>query len=48
MRVLKTLESHKIEVIGIESFLFDYNDINDPSIQLYGTCKSVEELVKFI
>lgn len=45
MRVLKTLESHKIEVIGIESFLFDYNDINDPSIQLYGTCKSVEELV---
>lgn len=44
-RVMKALESQKIQVMGIESFLFDFNDISDPTMQLYGTCKSAEELL---
>lgn len=44
-RVLKAIETHKIQVPSIEMFLFDYNDVSDPSLLLYNTCKSVEEFI---
>ena len=43
LRVLKAIGSQKIQVTGIQSFLFDFNNINDPSLELYNTCKTVEE-----
>ena len=51
-RVLKAVKSGRIEVPAIEMFLFDHNDLGDPSLQFYNTCKSVEEfltqsLIKF-
>lgn len=45
LRVLKAIDKKRIEIVGIEAFLFDHNDISDPSIVLYNTCKSVEEFV---
>ena len=44
-RVLKAIESQRVEVPGIESFLFNHKDISDPSLSLYNTCKSIEEYV---
>ena len=44
-RVLKALETSKIQIPSIEIFLFDSSDINDQSLQLYNTCKSIEEFV---
>ena len=45
LRVLKGIESHKLQIVGIEAFLFDYNDISDPSLTLYNECKTVDELL---
>lgn len=45
MRTLKAVESQKLQVVGIESFLFDFNNISDPSLELYNTCKSLDEFV---
>lgn len=45
LRVLKGLETKRIKVTGIESFLFDLNDISDPSLELYNTCSSTEEFL---
>ena len=44
-RVLKGVESSKIQIPCIETFLFDHEDISDPSLSLYNTCKSVDELI---
>ena len=44
-RVLKAIESQRVKVPGIESFLFNHKDIRDPSLSLYNTCKSIEEYV---
>ena len=45
IRVLKAIETQKITIPSIESFLFDFNDISDPSLELYNTCNSVEEFL---
>ena len=45
IRTLKALESKKIQIPNIEMFLFDFNDISDPSLGLYNTCKSPEEFI---
>ena len=45
LRVLKAVDTGKITVPGIESFLFDFNDISEQSRELYNTCKSAEEFV---
>ena len=44
-RVLKAVETHKISVPAIETFLFDFNDISDPALQLFNTCTSIEEFI---
>lgn len=45
LRVLKGIESHKLQIVGIEAFLFDYNDISDPSLTLYNECKTIDEFL---
>ena len=45
LRVLKAIETQKIQVPGIESFLFDFNDISDPSLELYNRCRTVDEFI---
>ena len=45
LRVLKTVETGNIQVPGIESFLFDFEDISEQSLELFNTCKSAEEFV---
>lgn len=45
VRVLKAVQSGKIQIPSIESFLFDFEDINDSSLTLYNTCKTVDEFV---
>ena len=45
LRVLKAVDTGKITVPGIESFLFDFNDVSEQSCELYNTCKSAEEFV---
>ena len=48
-RILRGINSKKIQVTGIEAFLFDYNDISDPSLTLYNECSSIDEfLIKSI
>ena len=43
--VLRAINSGKIQVPGIEMFLFDHEDISDPSLILYNTCTSAEEFI---
>ena len=44
-RVLKALETSAIQIPSIETFLFDYNDINETSLTLYNTCNSIDEFM---
>lgn len=44
-RVLKGLDSKKITIPCVETFLFDYEDISDPSFVLFNTCRTVDEFI---
>lgn len=44
-RVFECLDSGRIEVTGIEAFLFNNDDISDPSLQLYNKCETINEVV---
>ena len=45
MKRSQAIETQKIQVPGIESFLFDFNDISDPSLELYNRCRTVDEFI---
>ena len=44
-RVLQAIDQKKIEIIGIENFLFDFNDISDSSLNFCDTSKCLEEFI---